>query len=67
MPMFDPSEAPDNGRKQVNISNIGQVFVETKTGNAFQARWMGLIPSDAGDATNDSTTAGLPKKLRLIR
>jgi len=69
MPMFDPTEAPHNGRKIVHITNVGSVFVTTKSGNAFNARWLGLLATDIGDATSESTpgTAGLPKKLRLIK
>lgn len=67
MPMFDPREAPDNGRKEVPLTNFGSVFVEQpQNGQAFSARWLGLLPSDPQDADDDDELEGLPKKLRLI-
>lgn len=68
MPMFDPTEAPDMGRKIVHVRNFGQVFVESPLpGNAFQARWLGVLAADGGDATAEGATEGLPKRLRLIK
>lgn len=68
MPMFDPREAPDEGRKQVPFSNIGAVFVETPApGNDFQARWMGFSASASEEATDEGETpAPIPKILKLI-
>lgn len=67
MPMFDPREAPDNGRKEVPLTNFGSVFVEQpQNGQAFSAKWLGLLPSDPQDADADDEVEGLPKHLVLI-
>lgn len=68
MPMFDPREAPGEGRKQVPLSNIGSVFVETPApGNDFQAIWLGFSASAPDEATDEGETpAPIPKKVKLI-
>lgn len=68
MPMFDPREAPDAGRKEVAFTNFGSVFIEQpQPGIDFQARWLGLVPSDPETADDDGgDTEGLPKQLKLI-
>ncbi len=65
MPMFDPTEAPSNGRKVVHITAFGSVFIHGKKGNAYGAYWLGLIPA-APDLANDPVE-GLPKYIHLIR
>lgn len=65
MPMFDPTEAPDNGRKIIHITAFGSVFISGKQGNAYGAYWLGLIPA-APDLANDPVE-GLPKYIHLIR
>ena len=65
MPMFNPTEAPDNGRKVVHITAFGSVFLEGVQGNAYVARWMGLLPA-APDLQNDPVE-GLPKWIHLIK
>lgn len=66
LPMFDPREAPDNGRKEVTLTNFGSVFIEAPSpGNDFSARWLGLLPSAPDGEV--STDQGLPKRLRLIK
>lgn len=66
MPMFDPREAPENGRKSVPLTNFGSVFVEAPLpGQAFTAIWLGLLPSDP-DTENDPVE-GLPKYIHLIK
>lgn len=67
MPMFDPRQAPDNGRKDVQLTNFGSVFVEApQPGKDFTARWLGLIPSDPKAADADDEIEGLPKRPTLI-
>lgn len=65
MPMFDPTEAPSNGRKVIHITAFGSVFISGKKGNAYGAYWLGLIPA-APDLANDPVE-GLPKYIHLIR
>lgn len=67
MPMFDPREAPENGRKAVPLTNFGSVFVEApQAGSDFTARWLGLLPTDPQDADGDDEVEGLPKRILLI-
>lgn len=67
LPMFDPREAPESGRKNVPFTNFGSVFIETPApGVDFQARWLGFSPTDPDDAAGDDDIVGLPKKLVLI-
>lgn len=66
VPMFDPREAPESGRKQVKITNFGSVFIEApRPGSAFTARWLGFVASNPGEP-GDGDDEGLPKRLRLI-
>jgi len=66
MPMFDPREAPANGRKPVPLSNFGSVFVEApQPGNDFTAIWLGLLPSDPEVA--EDPVEELPKYIHLIK
>ncbi|MFQ5529681.1 MAG: hypothetical protein ACE5FP_04965, partial [Gemmatimonadota bacterium] len=66
LPMFDPREAPANGRKEVPLTNFGSVFVEEpQPGNDFTAIWLGLLPSDP--ETEEDPVEGLPKILSLIK
>ena len=65
MPMFDPSEAPDNGRKAIQITNFGSVFVlRPEPGNNFSAIWLGLLTN--GD-TSTKPVEGLKKYIHLIK
>jgi hypothetical protein len=67
IPMFDPREAPDHGRKQVRIRNFGSVFVEDLLpGENYSARWLGVLSSDPDDPGDDDDDEGLQKRLRLI-
>lgn len=67
MPMFDPRQAPANGRKSVALTNLGSVFVEQpQPGKDFSARWLGLLPTDPKPPEADDEVDGLPKRLRLI-
>ncbi len=65
MPMFDPTQAPDNGRKAVQLTNFGSVFIlEPQPGNNFSAIWLGL--SVNGNSSSDPVE-GLPKYIHLIK
>lgn len=67
MPMFDPRDQPDGGRKVVHLSNFGSVFIEAPPpGNDYTARWLGLLPSNPEAATSDDVVQGLPKIVKLI-
>lgn len=67
IPMFDPREAPESGRKEVTIRNFGSVFVEgASPGGNYTARWLGLLSSDPEDPGGDDDDEGLRKHLRLI-
>jgi len=66
MPMFDPREAPANGRKTVPFTNFGSVFVEEPAhGNNFTGIWLGILSSDPGDS--DDPVEGLKKYIHLIK
>jgi hypothetical protein len=75
MPMFDPTQAPKSGRKEVQITQFAQIFYEGNTGNsgnpAFMARFLGYVTPDPGG--NDTGGGGGPvegpivKKLRLVK
>ncbi|MDH3296915.1 MAG: pilus assembly protein TadG-related protein [Gemmatimonadota bacterium] len=65
VPMFDPNDQPDNGRKIVHLRNFGSVFIEApQPGNDFTARWLGLLSQ--GD-NSEEVEEGLKKELRLIK
>jgi len=67
IPMFDPREAPANGRKEVRIKNFGSVFVEDALpGGNYTARWLGLLTSNPNDPGDEDDDDGLQKRLRLI-
>lgn len=68
MPMFDPREAPANGRKTVPFTNFGSVFVEAPPSGSKQPYtgiWLGLLSSDS-DNSNDPVE-GLKKYIHLIK
>lgn len=66
IPMFDPTDGPDNGSKPFDLTNFAGVFVEDIQGNNIIARWIGyrgFSPAEGGDGT----TAGPQfKVLQLI-
>lgn len=67
MPMFDPREAPANGRKTVPFTNFGSVFVEAPPSGSKQpytAIWLGLLTN--GDASTEPVE-GLKKYIHLIK
>ena len=75
MPMFDPTQAPQAGRKAVEITQFAQIFYEGEVGNGantgFMARFLGYITPDPG-GTDDEDGEGeeegpIVKKLRLIK
>ncbi len=68
VPMFDPTQAPAPGRKQVQIRNFGSVFVEAPPVGGKQPYtgiWLGLLSSDPGDS--DDPDDGVKKYIHLIK
>ncbi len=66
VPMFDPRDEPDSGRKIVHLRNFGNLFIKApQPGNDFEAVWLGLLPTAPDD--EEDPEEGLPKRLRLIK
>lgn len=64
IPMFNPFDAPESGRKTVPITNFGNLFVEEpQPGGNYSAIWLGLLT--ASDTTSGPGT-GMPKHIHLI-
>ena len=65
VPLFDPSLAPLNGRKEFTISKMASMFVEGQIGSDYYGRWLGT--------TGTATDPGVPgngsivKMLRLVK
>ncbi|MFQ5889203.1 MAG: pilus assembly protein TadG-related protein [Gemmatimonadota bacterium] len=64
MPMFNPTEEPDPGRKPFTFTNFVGVFVEEIEGNKIYARFTGYTGVTFGGT--GSPSAALFKKLQLI-
>lgn len=66
VPMFDPREAPESGRKAVPLTNFGSVFIEKpEPGNTFTAIWLGTLVS--GVNPEPDPIEGLEKYIHLIK
>jgi hypothetical protein len=55
IPMFDPTDGPDNGSKPFDLTNFSGVFVEGIQGQDIMARWVGyqgLNPASPEVGTN---------------
>ncbi len=55
IPMFDPTDGPDNGAKPFDLMNFSGVFVEGMQGKDIMARWVGyqgLNPASPEVGTN---------------
>lgn len=48
IPMFDPTQEPDPGRKPLTISNFAGLFVESVSGNDIIGRFMGFTSVESG-------------------
>ena len=62
--MFDPGQAPANGRKSVTITNWAAVCIEGMNGNDGIARFAGYSGFMAGSTSGGS--GSIAKVVRLV-
>ena len=70
IPMFDPTDGPDNGSKPFDLTNFAGVFVEEVRGGGnnaeFIARFMGYQGLDPASPEGGTTAGTLFKVIQLI-
>lgn len=66
MPMFNPTEEPDPGRKPFTFTNFVGVFVEDIVGNEIWARWVGYSGVTYAGGVGEGPSAALFKRLQLV-
>jgi hypothetical protein len=66
IPMFDPTDGPDNGAKPFEFSNFAGVFVEGIQGQNVVARWVGYQGLKPASPEGGTSAGSLLKVVQLI-